>query len=426
MTRHAKTRWLALASGLAVACAYGCGGNGTGSKAAGGSGGMAEGGAGAPGTGGSATTGGTGGVGTGGGGTSAGGTSAGGTSAGGGSGAGLVQMGSPQDIWNTDVSHAAVSANSATYIDWLQGRGWWGPGAYTSNCTPGQRTYGCNYLYLSTDFYIMHTNSSEPMSPMTKNSKYYLPDCDNLTHFPLPAGGIIEGSTNNGYSCASSSNDCHLFVYDDSTNMLYESYHSNVVNGALTSQCAVMWNMSPTFTYGPTLRDNPTSNTGSGDQCTSADAAGLPMSAFLFSPDAIVRGHIDHALRLTLPNQQIQQAVYVRPAVHLGGPSGPASAPPYGTRFRLKASFDYSGFSPGGQVIAKALQKYGMVIADGGDNCISAVADTFSTAKWTDADVNLTAVNKDIGSLQPSDFEVIDTGPSIKYNGNCRRTPLSN
>jgi serine/threonine-protein kinase len=195
-----------------------------------------------------------------------------------------------------------------------------------------------------------------------------------------------------------------------------------------------MWNMSPNFTYGTTLRDNPVTSVGSGDQCTSADAGGFPMSAFIFSADDIARGSIDHAVRLTLPNSQIRAGSYLRPAVHLGGPSASSTsyAPPYGTRFRLKSngatSAKIAGFSVGGQVVAKALQIYGMVISDGGDNCLSAFDDTFSTAKWTDADVNLSAINHDIESLTPSDFDVVYGGaaPVKAYATSCSRQQISN
>jgi hypothetical protein len=39
-----------------------------------------------------------------------------------------------------------------------------------------------------------------------------------------------------------------------------------------------------------------------------------------------------------------------------------------GARFRLKASFDISGFDPRTQVILRAFKKYGLVLADAGSN----------------------------------------------------------
>ena len=39
-----------------------------------------------------------------------------------------------------------------------------------------------------------------------------------------------------------------------------------------------------------------------------------------------------------------------------------------GARFRLKASFDISGFSPQAQVVLHAMQQYGLIVADNGSN----------------------------------------------------------
>jgi hypothetical protein len=53
-----------------------------------------------------------------------------------------------------------------------------------------------------------------------------------------------------------------------------------------------------------------------------------------------------------------------------------------GARFRLKASFDITGFSPDAQVILTALQHYGMIVADNGsDWYVQGTTD----AGWTNA-----------------------------------------
>jgi hypothetical protein len=39
-----------------------------------------------------------------------------------------------------------------------------------------------------------------------------------------------------------------------------------------------------------------------------------------------------------------------------------------GARFRLKSSFDLSGFSPKARVILRAMQRYGLILADNGSN----------------------------------------------------------
>jgi hypothetical protein len=59
--------------------------------------------------------------------------------------------------------------------------------------------------------------------------------------------------------------------------------------------------------------------------------------------------------------------------------------PPMGQRFRLKAGFNISGYSPAMQVILTALKQYGMILADNGAPWfISGISDT----RWNDDDLN--------------------------------------
>lgn len=70
-----------------------------------------------------------------------------------------------------------------------------------------------------------------------------------------------------------------------------------------------------------------------------------------------------------------------------------------GQRFRLKASFDISGYHPDVQVIMTALKKYGMFLADNGSSWfISGAPDE----RW-DNDVL-----RELKKLQGSDFEAVD------------------
>jgi len=70
-----------------------------------------------------------------------------------------------------------------------------------------------------------------------------------------------------------------------------------------------------------------------------------------------------------------------------------------GVRFRLRASFDISGFSPTNQIILKALKKYGMILADNGSAWyLSGAPDS----RWNDSDLH------NLGAVHGSDFEVVD------------------
>jgi hypothetical protein len=153
-----------------------------------------------------------------------------------------------------------------------------------------------------------------------------------------------------------------------------------------------------------------------GDQCTSADAAGFPIAPLLFTADEVASGEIDHAIRFILPNDRIRQG-FVRPATHGAYTSGDEDAPYYGVHLRLRGGYPIETLpSEGARVVARALQKYGMYHADGGQYALTAASDRYTTAKWE----GLLGVD-DLVGLSVEDFEVIDNGESFPLSNDCRR-----
>src|SRR5262249_28121462 len=98
---------------------------------------------------------------------------------------------------------------------------------------------------------------------------------------------------------------------------------------------------------------------------------------------------------------------FVAPASHFGAPSSvDPNAPPYGVRLRLKASFDESRVaSAGGKIIVRALKKYGMILADGGNIPLTAEKDDLSTLKYG-SDLG----SHDLRAIEPTDFDVVELG----------------
>jgi len=128
----------------------------------------------------------------------------------------------------------------------------------------------------------------------------------------------------------------------------------------------------------------------------------LPILPGLVRYDEVAAGDIDHVIRFTAPRTAPS---YVWPASHKAG-SGGSSDPPMGTWFRLKASFDISGFSPQNQVILRALKVHGMVLADNGSSWyMSGVPDP----GWDNSDLHA------LGSVPGSAFEAVDVS-SLKIS----------
>jgi hypothetical protein len=306
-----------------------------------------------------------------------------------------TQLFPPGAPWNQAVDGAPLDAESGAIIAYL-----------AANHTAGAR------FQITFDFNILFADGSTPHRAFTTTADFFSPDCDPAP-VPVPAAGRLEGESN--YACASDG-DCHLTVVDRSTCRLHELWRANLAGGTstgtFTSGCQAIWDLS---TVPPA--------TGRGDFCTSADGAGLPILPLVFTADEVASGTIDHALRFILPNSLIRADIYVRPGTHsTGATSGGGAAPPYSARLRLKASKDLAGLSPGARVIAQALKKHGMYLADGGNITFTAATDALTAHTWSAVGVDASSLK----SLSWTDFEVVELGARIDYGtGSCSRAPIT-
>jgi serine/threonine-protein kinase len=196
---------------------------------------------------------------------------------------------------------------------------------------------------------------------------------------------------------------------------LYELYNTTIAGGTATGSpfttlCEVVWDLTHDYWQ-------PGTPYSRGDQCTSADAAGMPIAPLLVTGADLEAGVVNHAMRFTLPNSSIKSGVYVHPGTHAGGPSGGNLMPPYVARFRLKSSYDVSSLpNAAAKAVATALQKYGMFLDDGGN-----IPLTF------DASAAAYLGSHDLFGINVSDFEIVASpDPAVTLTDNCTRTPVTN
>jgi len=201
-------------------------------------------------------------------------------------------------------------------------------------------------------------------------------DESNRVRYPIPRGVHIEGG-------AHATGDRHAILVDKSSCRLYELYDLRHASHGWTAGSGAVWS----------LRSNHLRPAG----WTSADAAGLPIFPGLARWDEVSRGVIDHALRFTAP--QTRRA-YVYPARHYASSSTDPSLPPMGLRVRLKASVDIASFPRQARVVLRALQRYGMILADNGSPWYISGA---PNRHWSNDDLH------SLGRLTGADFEVVDT-----------------
>src|SRR5437773_2949345 len=267
-------------------------------------------------------------------------------------------------LWNTDISAAAVDPNSTNYINFIGSTITLHPdfGAGTFH----NQTIGIPYQVVA---------GTQPKVPVTLGAFF---DESDPGPEPIPSNALIEGYPKPG------NGDRHVLVLEKDGCWLYELYNAALTKGKWSAAATAIWDM--------------TINEQRPYTWTSADAAGLPVFVGLARYDEVAAGVINHALRFTVPTSQ---RAFVLPATHWASTNTSTSAPPMGTRLRLKASFDISGFPADDQVILNALKKYGMILADNGSAIfISGAPDD----RWNNTNLNL------LKSITASSFEVVQQG----------------
>jgi hypothetical protein len=150
---------------------------------------------------------------------------------------------------------------------------------------------------------------------------------------------------------SSSTGDRHAIMVDPSTCTLYELYDATYSPNGSTAGSGAIWSLRSDALRPATW--------------TSADAAGLPILPGLLRYDEVNAGSVTHAIRMTVESTDTS---FIWPARHEAGARSDPSLPPMGARFRLRSTYDISGYSPQAQVVLRAMQHYGLILADNGSN----------------------------------------------------------
>ena len=189
--------------------------------------------------------------------------------------------------------------------------------------------------------------------------------------YPIPRNVHVEGGS-----------DRHALLVERGACRLYELFDLQGRPGAWSAGSGATWN----------LRSNRLRPRG----WTSADAAGLPILPLLARHQEVKRGRIDHALRVTVSRSR---RAYVHPARHFASDLTDPALPRMGERLRLKRSVGISSLPRQARVVAKALKRYGLIVADNGsDWYISGAPDP----GWDNDQLHA------LGRLTGRDFEVVD------------------
>ena len=234
------------------------------------------------------------------------------------------------NIWNTDISGLPVDSHSAAWLSSM--------GSAAKHLHPDFGPSG----NLSVPYGIPYSVMS-PFTPKVFLTFGYANESDTGP-YPFSASTPIEGG-------AGAAGDRHALMVDPSTCTLYELYDARFNSTGSTAGSGAIWNLG--------------SNALRPAGWTSADAAGLPILPGLLRYDEVLSGSVTHAIRMTA---QTTDTSFLWPARHQAGSASNPGLPPMGARFRLRANYDVSGYSPAAQVVLRAMRHYGIILADNGSN----------------------------------------------------------
>ncbi|MEP7116010.1 MAG: hypothetical protein ABI880_00400 [Acidobacteriota bacterium] len=278
--------------------------------------------------------------------------------------------------WNQDISQAPVAAESAALIGFINNGGTRRLHPDFGGVAGPQESYGIPYVVVSGD------------QPKRQVQFYYDDESDGvgMPFYPIPDQAItqpfwIEGGPPGNQGPGG---DRHMLIVDKDNKRLYELFDLGWDGTKWTAGSGAYFDLQ--------------TNGRRPEGWTSADAAGLAILPGLVKYEEVYGpSEIDHAFRVTVRDTN---SFYVWPASHVAGSN--VSAPPNGTRLRLKAAKDISAYPAEMQKIFRAMKKHGLIVADNGsDMYISGAFDP----RW-----NNDVLNPAFRGLSASDFEVIQLG----------------
>ncbi len=294
------------------------------------------------------------------------------------------------NAWNTNIASAPVDPHSAAIMAESDVAG-----IHLHPDFGAESQYGIPYVVVDStknpDSDSNKTLDSTKTRPVPINVIDY-PSESDVVVAPYPITAPIEGNPADCSGWPDTYNgDAHVLVLDRAKCELYETFNTNRCNGQWDASSETIWDMK-NYEHRPYT-------------WTSADAAGLPIFPGLVRYDEVAAGAIHHAIRMTMRYslKGSNGGYFVDPATHAAGNSTSTSIV-MGMRFRLKSSFDISGFSPVNRVILKAMQQYGMIVADNGSSFFFQGA---SDPRFSDDDLGA------LKTIDSSNFEVVQATPEL-------------
>ena len=278
----------------------------------------------------------------------------------------------PDHVWNVPVDTLPVDSMSKTYIT-----------SSNAACSGG-----C-YLYVGRGTPLNVVDSTHAKQKLTSITALWRSDD---IPYPIPANVEIFDTAD----------ESSLYIIDQEAGLDYEMYKPvRAPNGTWSAYAAMMFDFS-NYTLRP-------------DNRPSVSASGLPIVPGILRYEEVAAGSINHAM---IVHMYTSGNKHVWPA-RAGGVQNNAAYPPLGQRFRLKASFDTSGYSPHEKTILEAWKKYGFMLSDQNADTQAWYVVAAADSRW-DIDIN------SFENVHGYDFEAVDVSSLMidENSGQARILPV--
>jgi len=284
-----------------------------------------------------------------------------------------LQVFPPDNPWNQDVSRLPVHPRSDAII-----------GSIGAD-EPLQYNLDMNFIIVPPDqprvpvAILDYPAESDP-------GPFPMPDNAPIENWPLAHNEDRGALPRDGQPLAdlqrNGTGDRHVLLVDPGNGRLHEFWQARRTDAG--------WQASNAATFD--LRAGALPKEG----WTAADAAGLPIFPAVVRYDECERGLVRHAMRVTVRRTR---RAYVLPATHWASTNPDPNLPRMGERLRLRRDFDTSGFPKHARAVLEGLKRYGMFVADNGQDWRISIA----------PDRRLEGLET-LSRIRGSDFEVVDTG----------------
>ena len=283
---------------------------------------------------------------------------------------------SPDSVWNARVDTLPVHPQSAAWVATIGGT------------KPLHPDFGTVYAGAPNGIPYVVVPAGAPGVAVS----FEYADESDPGPYPIPPDPPIEGGP-------AATGDRHVLIVESGRCRLYELY-------------AAYRNKDGSWRAGSGAIFDLGSNALRPSSWTSADAAGLPVLPGLARFDEAAAGEIAHALRFTAPRTRGE---FTWPARHEASSLSGIEYPPMGQRFRLKAGVDIARFPASVRPILRALQRFGMMLADNGSSWyLSGAPDP----RWSDDELHA------LRQITGADFEAVDVSSlTVDPDSGATRAP---